>query len=97
MKQAAKNQLLLLTLYFLLLSSTMISCHHNENEAEKNELSEKHNEYDDPDKAAAFEIMRTKDPALGYVPTDRLLLAKEYAEESKSIAQRTMSAYGNWV
>ena len=38
-------------------------------------------EYDGPDLAAQQEFERTKDPALGYVPRERLYQAYLYAEK----------------
>ena len=62
-------------------------------------LKESHEEvpYDSPEKAAEFEFLRTQDPSLGYVPNERLLLAKQISQESKTLALRTMSGYGNWI
>ena len=36
--------------------------------------------YDRPDLAAEFEFIKTLDPALGYVPTERLIKARKYAK-----------------
>ena len=37
--------------------------------------------YDRPDLAAEFEFIKTMDPALGYVPVERLVKARAYAKE----------------
>ncbi len=52
--------------------------------------------YDGPDKAAEFEFERTKDPALGYVPTERLLVALDEARSSQARAPLSVLA-GTWV
>ncbi len=96
MRQVAKTRFFLLTLYFLMLIGTMISCHNKENETQKNELTEEHDEYDGPDKAAEFEMMRTKDPAIGYVPIERLIVAKEETMFSKVQSPFSLSGFGNW-
>ncbi|MGD0711757.1 MAG: T9SS type A sorting domain-containing protein [Bacteroidales bacterium] len=41
-------------------------------------------DFDQPMEAAAFEFERTKDPALGYVPRERLYKASEYTKTLKS-------------
>ena len=91
-------KVMLCSLYFttfLILSCSNNS--HKKNSTEKGEVFKENDKYDGPGEAAAFEFMRTKDPALGNVPTERLLLAKGLTQESKNTSQRTMSGYGNWV
>jgi trimeric autotransporter adhesin len=58
--------------------------------------SEEKDEYDGPDKLAEFEFERTKDPALGYVPTERLLVAVEEAKSSQARAPFSVLA-GTWI
>ncbi len=45
-------------------------------------------EYDGPDKAALFEYNRTKDPATGVVPRERILPAIEQTQLSKSVVAK---------
>ena len=76
-----------------------------EREREKNgiESEEENEEYDGPDKAAAFEYERTKDPATGKVPREKILAAIEFTKQSKSdvLARRATAASSalslNWV
>jgi len=92
------SKVMLCSLYFttfLILSCSNNS--HKKNSPEKGEVFKENDEYDGPGEAASFEYIRTKDPTLGYVPTERLLLAKGITQESKNTSQRTMSGYGNWV
>jgi hypothetical protein len=44
-----------------------------------------------------LEFERTKDPALGYVPKDRLISAFYHAEQSKQIAMRSRITTGTWI
>ncbi len=55
----------------------------DEDEMEGIKEDEEHEEYDGPDERARFEFEQTKDPALGYVPFDRLIPALEYTERLK--------------
>ncbi len=57
-----------------------------ETEEEENE------EYDGPDKFAEFEFQRTKDPALGIVPRERLLRAIDDVKRSKANALARMQS-----
>ena len=62
--------------------------------AQKN--AEQENEmYDGAGAAQEFEIEKTKDPALGYVPKERLYAAMEFAEQSK--LQEAFRTEGVWV
>ena len=62
-----------------------------ENETEENDM------YDGPDKAAEFEFNRTKDPATGLVPREKLLLALDQTEASKlDVLGRGITAL-NWI
>ena len=51
--------------------------------AGEKEESEDHDEYDGPEQAAQLEFEKTKDPALGYVPYERLMAAVDYTENLK--------------
>ena len=57
------------------------SCTSNNSNLERE--SEENDMYDGPDKAAEFEFNRTKDPATGTVPRERLLVALDQTEASK--------------
>ena len=50
----------------------------------KSEDEEEKDEYDGPEQAAQLEFEKTKDPALGFVPYNRLVDAINYTEASKS-------------
>lgn len=43
----------------------------------------KQDEFDDPDEALKFEILRTRDPELGYVPRERLIKAYQNTEQQR--------------
>lgn len=67
---------------------------------EQNEVGEEENDmYDEAAAAQKFEFEKTKDPALGYVPKDRLFAAFQYAERSKqkALSSRTANTLGTWV
>ena len=53
--------------------------------------------YDEAAAAQQFEFERTKDPALGYVPKERLLQAYQYTEQSKQLAFRTRTSSVSWL
>lgn len=53
--------------------------------------------YDEAAASQQLEIEKTKDPALGYVPKERLMSAFQYAELSKQIAMRSRSTVATWV
>jgi hypothetical protein len=74
---------------------TIYSCN-NTREREDGEEGEK-DMYDEAAAAQQFEFERTKDPALGYVPKERLQAAYEYAEYSKQLALRSRITSGSWV
>ena len=58
------------------------------------EQEEENEMYDGPAVAALFEYNRTKDPATGRVPRERLLTAIEETENSKNVALRSPSPSG---
>jgi hypothetical protein len=47
------------------------------------QIKEENDEYDSPMERALLEFEKTKDPALGYVPFERLGVAMDYTEEMK--------------
>ena len=79
--------------FFLIIQSC-----NQKNNSKKIELHEKEDfdMYDGPGQAAKFEFERTKDPVLGYVPTDRLLVAIDASVSSKKLSGGTVLA-GTWV
>ena len=66
----------------LLLFCSLSSCIQNSQQTEQN-LEEEHEGYDGPRERALLEIEKTKDPALGYVPIERLWTAMDYTENLK--------------
>lgn len=54
-------------------------------------------EYDGPDQAAELEFRKTMDPALGYVPAERLLDAFETTQQLQLSASSFISSYGDWT
>ncbi|MFC4263135.1 T9SS type A sorting domain-containing protein [Ferruginibacter yonginensis] len=94
---------------FLLLLQFIVGCNQNnpsnssnkslaelvEKEGEEGEEDEKDG-YDGPAMAMQFEFERTKDPSLGFVPTQRLVEAMATTMESKANFSNFVSAYGVW-
>ncbi len=62
--------------------------------AEQEIENEENDMYDGPGEAALFEYNRTKDPATGRVPRERLMVAIEEAVMSKNAARRSPSTTG---
>ena len=63
-----------------------------------NANEEENDKYDGPDKAMDFEVNRTKDPATGTVPTDRLLRAMQYTDSFKAqLPFQLIAGYGSWT
>ncbi len=89
------KKLLLFPVFCSFLIFQSCSQKNNTNKSE-NEKKEDFDMYDGPAEAAKFEFNRTKDPALGYVPTDRLLTAINAAEASKITSGGTVLS-GTWV
>lgn len=97
-----------LIFFFLIASTTAItlktylgksenqSAYRDEDEEEEEEEEGK-DKYNEAALAQQFEFERTKDPALGYVPKDRLLAAYEYTEQSKQLAMRSRITAGTWI
>ncbi|MBL0147012.1 MAG: hypothetical protein IPP48_16140 [Chitinophagaceae bacterium] len=85
----------IIAMSFAILTPTLNSCKNNQNEA--NELFEEENEgYDGADQAVKFEIERTKNPATGKVPWEKLRLAIAQTEELKNSSNSFVSAL-NWI
>ncbi len=66
----------------------------------ENEEDDEHGGKDMYDEAAAsqqLEIEKTKDPAVGYVPKERLIAAFQYAERSRQISMRSRTTNFTWV
>ncbi len=63
----------------------------DENEEEGKDM------YNEAAAAQQFEFERTKDPALGYVPKERLKLAYDLAEQSKQRAMRSRTTAASWI
>src|SRR5882757_161425 len=71
------------------------SCSHlSEKEGE-----EENDEYDGPDKAAEFELLRTKDPATGKIPMDKMWAAVLQTEQLKHQAPQTPTGVSSltWI
>ncbi|WP_462249926.1 T9SS type A sorting domain-containing protein [Ferruginibacter sp.] len=85
---------LLLPVLFVCLFSLLNSCG-QKTESEENE-TEENDMYDGPDKAIEFEIERTKNPATGKVPWEKLRLAIEQTEQAKLFAP-TSSSNLSWI
>ncbi|MGC4101780.1 T9SS type A sorting domain-containing protein [Ferruginibacter sp.] len=83
-------------LAFLMAISTCVlilsSCHSNGEAMGE----EEEDEYDGPDKAAQFEIERTKDLSTGRVPWEKLRIAIEQTEQSKSSSSNLINAL-SWI
>lgn len=76
----------------------IFSCRNtHENDENENAKTEENDKYDEAAAAQQFEFERTKDPALGYVPKERLLAAYDAAERSKQIAMRSRITTASWV
>ncbi len=88
-----------LTSSLLFTTLSIVSCTNNSNSKNSSEVvieNDEKEEYDGPAEIAEFEFMRTKDPALNYVPTERLMIAKQLTMESKARSPYSMSAFGVW-
>ncbi len=89
-----KNYTLFLPVLFIALFSLLNSCgqkaEREENETEENDM------YDGPDKAIEFEIERTKNPATGKVPWEKLRLAIEQTQQAKMFAPTSPSNL-SWI
>jgi len=62
-----------------LIGSIFLSC--NNHKVSKKEFKEEEEEQDGPREAHERDIEMMKDPSLGYIPTERLLKAKQYRDE----------------
>lgn len=74
----------------------LFSCNNQKLSEEKSEEEGK-DMYNEAAMAQQFEFERTKDPALGFVPKERLLAAYKFAEQSKQIAMRSRITAGTWI
>ncbi len=96
--------------YYLLLSCcftvlTLTACQQNQGLTAKDTTKiesgetdeEEHDKYDEAQARIDFEIERTKDPKLGYVPLERMLKAVDYTENLKSISPTGRTQALNWV
>jgi len=68
---------------FFLVSDKTTSYKTSLTNAKENDKENDHEEYDGPEERARLEFEKTKDPALGYVPYDRLMNAIDYTENLK--------------
>lgn len=89
-------------LLFLAAIVILLSCNNRHNQLpEENSVEIEQEEGKDMYNEAALrqklEFERTKDPALGYVPKERLIAAFNYAQYSKQIAMRSRITSGPWV
>jgi trimeric autotransporter adhesin len=98
---------LLAACILLLCAVSLVSCHSHraalpdensisEREEEREE-GEENEEYDGPEQRAELEFEKTKDPALGYVPYQRLFTAMEYTESLKHSANTRPMANLLWI
>lgn len=78
--------------FFSITIFSFSSCLNNEDkktERVENEEGEENEEYDGMDQAVAFEIERTKDPATGKVPWEKLRMAIEQTDNAKTLYRNT--------
>ncbi len=68
-----------------------------ENELEREGEEEENDEYDGPQMAAQLEFQRTKDPATGKVPREKLMLAIDQTDQSKMAMRTDGVASLNWI
>ena len=78
-------------------SVTLFSCSRHQKNTVKNTEENENDMYDQAAAAEQFEFERTKDPALGYVPKERLFSAYQYTEFSKQLAMRSRTTSASWV
>ena len=95
-----KKLLPLLIVGFTLLAALFISCkdqplfHSSRATLEQASEEEENEMYDGPAEADRYEFEKTKDPALGYIPAERLINAIGYTENIKRSASSAASRYG---
>ncbi|MEQ1675318.1 MAG: hypothetical protein ABL876_01375 [Chitinophagaceae bacterium] len=79
------STLFLLTLFFAFsIASLTIGCgHKNQNPTEGEFEEEENDKYDGMDRAIAYEIEQTKDPATGKVPWEKWRIAMEQTQQAK--------------
>jgi hypothetical protein len=71
-------------------------CKNQDKDKFENEEFEENEEYDGPGKAIEFEIERTKDPATGRVPWEKLRIAIEQTEMSRHTTGLNRTAALSW-
>lgn len=99
MKKIATLSFQSLFTFFLFISLTFIFSCNNHKILDKDEVETEENDmYNEAAEAQKFEFEKTKDPALGYVPKERLLAAYKYTEKSKQITllSRTDNVTATW-
>jgi hypothetical protein len=98
MKKTSIALLLQLPALFFVLILLFYSCNTKHQIVSDSKFQKEENDmYDGAAAAEQFEFERTKDPALGYVPKDRLLEAYQYTEFSKQLAMRSRTTTATWV
>ncbi|HEX6179714.1 MAG TPA: hypothetical protein VFZ47_00635, partial [Chitinophagaceae bacterium] len=71
-----------LTLVSIFIICLIISCQQSPRQQDST-IQEEENGYDNPEEAYKLEFEKTKDPALGYVPSERLQYAEAYTINAK--------------
>lgn len=69
----------------------------DEGEFEREGEEEENDEYDGPQMAANLEFQRTKDPATGKVPREKLMLAIDQTDQSKATMRTDGVASLSWI
>ena len=95
------------TFLLAFLSAAIVGCSshkttdlNEERSVEAREREEEDEEHDGYDEAAArdrFEFERIKDPALGYIPSERMMKAVDYTENLKSLQATSRVQALNWI
>lgn len=81
--------------FILILLTIMLAGCIQQNNPQKGDKTE---EYDGPDKAMEMEFNRTRDPATGTVPRERLYKALLYTDSiKKELPFQVVAGYGNWI
>ena len=76
--------------------ATQQSCNQAGNSSSVIEENEENDMYDGPDKAIELEVSITKDPSLGYVPTERLIAAMAATRQNRQDYGNSFIAALNW-
>ena len=85
------------TTLFLTAFVLFVSCNNNHPSYREDGEENENEMYNEAAAAQQFEFERTKDPALGFVPKERLQAAYEYSEYSKQLAMRSRITTGTWI